>query len=481
MRRKRKAFTIVELVIVIGVIGTLSAILIPTFINLTEKANISSDQTLLRNINTVLSAQEIEGNIETTKDVYEVLDENGIPKSAITAKQSGYSFGYDKELNRFIYKENSAFEAGPVSYSGSDYKATLFNAELSGSGNGYTGFRTYTGPTSYTYKYINKSTFEVLEGETIKENNTFTYWLHVPENYKSYIEYPLITYIHGSGGCLFLQENCDGVNVDIPSSDAFWDTNKSYWMSMQSPANSNRILRTSYRDGYSSIATGSAFGGNWDSHFISSWFEWVKTHPEDDCFIIFAEMNDEIWFDNLGTYHIDDENYEMMCIYNSYKAGGEYGQTLDGGAGAYNTTYNASFLGPNVWFQLLTQVQDDLMSEYNILNQYVCGASLGGISTYDLISHYPERYTAAFPCAAPCADISTANINRIKDAGVIVRAFHGGSDGSVRYKPSKAFCDALTEAGGNAVFTSVPGVSHASTPLATYFDDIMSLIRTTSH
>ena len=38
-RKNKKAFTIVELVIVIGVIGILSAILIPTFANLTNKAN----------------------------------------------------------------------------------------------------------------------------------------------------------------------------------------------------------------------------------------------------------------------------------------------------------------------------------------------------------------------------------------------------------------------------------------------------------
>lgn len=38
MKRNKKGFTIVELVIVIGVIGILSAILIPTFVSLTSKA-----------------------------------------------------------------------------------------------------------------------------------------------------------------------------------------------------------------------------------------------------------------------------------------------------------------------------------------------------------------------------------------------------------------------------------------------------------
>ena len=43
-RKNKKGFTIVELVIVIGVIGILSAILIPTFANLTGKAQVTAKQ-----------------------------------------------------------------------------------------------------------------------------------------------------------------------------------------------------------------------------------------------------------------------------------------------------------------------------------------------------------------------------------------------------------------------------------------------------
>ena len=39
LRRNKKGFTIVELVIVIAVIGVLAAILIPTFVNLNSKAS----------------------------------------------------------------------------------------------------------------------------------------------------------------------------------------------------------------------------------------------------------------------------------------------------------------------------------------------------------------------------------------------------------------------------------------------------------
>ena len=47
--QKRKAFTIVELVIVIAVIGILSAVLIPTFGGMIEKSKTASDSQLVYN------------------------------------------------------------------------------------------------------------------------------------------------------------------------------------------------------------------------------------------------------------------------------------------------------------------------------------------------------------------------------------------------------------------------------------------------
>ena len=46
---KKKGFTIVELVIVIAVIAVLAAVLIPTFVNLTKKANQSAKPNRIKN------------------------------------------------------------------------------------------------------------------------------------------------------------------------------------------------------------------------------------------------------------------------------------------------------------------------------------------------------------------------------------------------------------------------------------------------
>ena len=64
MRKNRKGFTIVELVIVIGVIGILSAILIPTFVNLTKNAEQARLQSNLANAYHVYAAEATDGFVD---------------------------------------------------------------------------------------------------------------------------------------------------------------------------------------------------------------------------------------------------------------------------------------------------------------------------------------------------------------------------------------------------------------------------------
>ena len=61
VKKLKRAFTITELVIVIAVIAILAAVLIPTFTSLINKANQSSDQSAVRNMNLALQNAEAEG------------------------------------------------------------------------------------------------------------------------------------------------------------------------------------------------------------------------------------------------------------------------------------------------------------------------------------------------------------------------------------------------------------------------------------
>ena len=62
-RRNKKGFTIVELVIVIGVIGILSAILIPTFVGLNEQADRARVKANLHNAFSLYAADAVDGKV----------------------------------------------------------------------------------------------------------------------------------------------------------------------------------------------------------------------------------------------------------------------------------------------------------------------------------------------------------------------------------------------------------------------------------
>ena len=76
-KTNKKGFTIVELVIVIAVVAILAAVLIPTFVNVVNKANVSNDTALVRNLNTVLATEGIDGKNVTMSDAIADAEKGG--------------------------------------------------------------------------------------------------------------------------------------------------------------------------------------------------------------------------------------------------------------------------------------------------------------------------------------------------------------------------------------------------------------------
>lgn len=107
--RKKKGFTIIELVIVIAVIGILTAVLVPTFINLTAKANEAADDSLVKNLNTALKVEEqLLGNKknETLQDAIDDLKDEGYLLENLISK-SGKDLLWDQEKNEFTLNNDS--------------------------------------------------------------------------------------------------------------------------------------------------------------------------------------------------------------------------------------------------------------------------------------------------------------------------------------------------------------------------------------
>ncbi len=105
MKRKmnKKGFTIVELVIVIAVIAILAAVLIPTFVSLTRKANIAADTAVANNLNKALAVYSAtEGNPDDIDEVVDALEAAGYIVSALNAKTEGHYFVWESESNQII-------------------------------------------------------------------------------------------------------------------------------------------------------------------------------------------------------------------------------------------------------------------------------------------------------------------------------------------------------------------------------------------
>ena len=104
-KSNRKGFTIVELVIVIAVIAILAAVLIPTFASIIKKANLSSDQSAVRNMNTALAADTAVVDAEDLdlKIVIDALDAAGFnAKKALIPTSSGHIFYWYKTYNKIV-------------------------------------------------------------------------------------------------------------------------------------------------------------------------------------------------------------------------------------------------------------------------------------------------------------------------------------------------------------------------------------------
>ena len=96
MKRNKKGFTIVELVIVIGVIAILSAILIPTFVNLSNKAEDARAKSEVADAYTayVLDASDgVVGDAEDTSVSHDPLENRAQDKVYVVRGEQGYAYG----------------------------------------------------------------------------------------------------------------------------------------------------------------------------------------------------------------------------------------------------------------------------------------------------------------------------------------------------------------------------------------------------
>ena len=104
--KNKKAFTVVELVIVIAIIAILAAVLIPTFAAIIKKANVSKDQQLIKNLNTALATDRASNNNQnhmTMTDALKAAEDFGYDVSKINASATDNTILWDQFNDVFCY------------------------------------------------------------------------------------------------------------------------------------------------------------------------------------------------------------------------------------------------------------------------------------------------------------------------------------------------------------------------------------------
>ena len=156
IKKLKKAFTITELVIVIAVIAILAAVLIPTFTTLIDRANRSSDESAVYNMNLILSSDEaMNGKPENVSQAMDILSEAGMDAREYKALAKNRAFFYNLQENRVMYIDTTTYEISyPAEYAGTNYADLVgwYNLEgrMAGDDSWMTEFKqlsTYTGNT----------------------------------------------------------------------------------------------------------------------------------------------------------------------------------------------------------------------------------------------------------------------------------------------------------------------------------------------
>lgn len=152
MRKLKKGFTIIELVIVIAVIAVLTAVLVPTFIGLSKKAGDSNDKTIVKNANIQLAAQEsLEGKNKSMSEAVKDVDEIGYHMSSVPTS-NGNKIVWDKTTDRFVLLDknnNVLLSDGNVSSDHNKLFLAVSNLENIGDFAIYAKSN-YSGTTSFT-------------------------------------------------------------------------------------------------------------------------------------------------------------------------------------------------------------------------------------------------------------------------------------------------------------------------------------------
>lgn len=103
VKQRKRAFTIVELVVVMAVFAVLSAILVPTLTGIMSSAELQNGKKLIKNLNTILVSETNGENKDTSiEEAVSYVEDNGISAENLVKDSKNIEILYDAENGQFV-------------------------------------------------------------------------------------------------------------------------------------------------------------------------------------------------------------------------------------------------------------------------------------------------------------------------------------------------------------------------------------------
>jgi len=111
---KKKAFTLVELLVVIAILAILATAGIVGYTSFTKKAQVSNDNSLVAELNNYISVATVDNDFNTVSEVRDELVPSGIDLSNLTpsAKNHGYSYAFNLKEEKFVLLDGTSLADG---------------------------------------------------------------------------------------------------------------------------------------------------------------------------------------------------------------------------------------------------------------------------------------------------------------------------------------------------------------------------------